>query len=167
MSCRDIIVYLFISCWGVVEWCRNEAQVIHEEVQRVCGNSFFRRCGSLPDPSPPAWIGLPGAYPVWDLLRRRQQLEWAMGKLEYMSLMDWFLRGVAGFLFALLFIHIDHLIRLVLVVVKDILREQALDRISSLRRPSSGLLHFPRNVGETQPTKSSRPPPASPVPLVS
>ncbi|MPC31187.1 hypothetical protein E2C01_024469 [Portunus trituberculatus] len=129
--------------WGMVEWCRGEAQVLQEEVQRLCGSSFFRRCGALPDPSPPAWIGLPGVYPVWDLVRRRQQLEWVLGNSEYMSPMDWFLRGVAGSLFALLFIHLHRLIRIVRIVVKDILRERTLDRISSLRRPSFGLHYLP------------------------
>ena len=157
MFCRNILVCLFIGLWGLVEWCRNEAQVIHEEVQRLCGSLFFSRCDSLPEPSPSAWIRLPGVYPVWDMLRRHQQLEWVEGNLEDMSKIDWLLQGVAGFLSFLLVVQLSHLCRLILVMLKNILRERTLDQIFALRRPSTNLLHFPTNVAVTQHTELSSP----------
>lgn len=170
MSLRGLIVCLFLAGWGVVEWCRSEAEEIREEVQRLCRGSLFRRCTALPSPSEPAWVGLPGAYSVWELLRRRQQLEWARRNLLYMSAADWFLRGVVGFLFALLFKRVEQVTRTVFAEVRNLLRERTLERITRLRQPGSSLLFTPKTPSEIQCTKSSMPqtrPPHHAAPLSS
>lgn len=168
MALRHVIALLFLVFWGVVEWCRREAQETHEEVQRLCGDSFFRRCRSLPDHPAPAWVGLPGAYSVWDLLRRRQQLEWAKGNLEYMNAVDWFFVGVAGFLSFLLVIHVKHLIRVIFAEVREIQRERALERISRLKHTGSSIIIAPKNPSDAQATKlpKRQPRPPSSVALL-
>lgn len=157
MALGDFIVYLLLSCWEAVRWCRNEAQEIQEEVQRLCRSSFFRRCSSVPDPPAPAWVRLPGAYSVWDLLRRRQQLEWAKGRLEYMSAVDWFMRGGVVFLLTLLVINIGQIIRLVSTKVRDIVRERTFERILRLQQSRSSLIFTPKSLNEPRPPSPSKP----------
>lgn len=164
MALRNVIFYFLISLWELVSWCRNEAQEIQEEVQRLCRSSFFRRCSSVPNPPAPVWVRLPGAYPVWDLLRRRQQLEWAKEKLEYMSAADGFMLGGVGILLILVVITIVRIRDVVSAKVKDIVREQTLKRISRLKQSRSGLILIPRTFSElhdTEPSKSQSRPPSS------
>lgn len=157
MALRHIIACLLLICWGVVEWCRSEAQETHEEVERLCRGSLFCRCRPLPDPPSPVWAGVPGAYAVWDLLRRRQQLEWARGNVVSMSAVDWFFLGVAGFLSLAFFIHVKHLIRLIFAEVREIQRERTLERISRVKHTGSSLIIAPRTRSNHQSTKSSKP----------
>lgn len=157
MALGGFIVYLLLSCWEAVRWCRSEAQEIQEEVQRLCRSSFFRRCSSVPNPPAPAWVRLPGAYSVWDLLRRRQQLEWAKGKLEFMSAVDWLMRAGVAFFLTLLVINIVQIILLVSAKVRDIVRERTFERILRLQQSRSSLIFTPKTLDEAHSHNPSKP----------